>query len=381
MAFRFLHTADWHIGKSFGGFPAEKRALLGDARMSAIDRIADIARLSEIGHVLVAGDIFDSPRLADSVIRQVMHRLSQARDIKWIMLPGNHDPAIDRGIWDRVEELGRPPNVTPCKSADAISLEQDVVLFTAPVTSARTMQDPTSHFGERHTQDGSIRIGLAHGSVQQFGSGNEEEASVLIAADRAERDRLDYLALGDWHGQKTITSRTSYSGTPEPESFVDNEPGFVLSVSVDGPGAIPKVERRLTGQFSWSRKEYEFGALASPEALLDELHSIRDNGLRNLLRIKLAGELPLDDAVRLRGQLDALADVIFYMEANWENVDMTVSSADQDLFVDDRLAALAERLQAEHGNPVGADDNVRRRALQILARFAAASRDRSTYVD
>ena len=381
MAFRFLHTADWHIGKSFGGFPAEKRALLGDARLSVIERIVDVARSLDIAHVLVAGDVFDSPKLADSVIRQTMHRLGQAKDVTWYLLPGNHDPAVERGIWERVENLGRPPNVTICRTAELISIRQDVVLFTAPVTNARTMQDPTAHFGELMVQDGTIRIGLAHGSVQQFGSGNEEEASVLIAADRAEQDGLDYLALGDWHGQKTITDRTSYSGTPEPESFVDNQPGFVLSVTVDGAGAIPRVERRSTGLFSWSRMEFAFDGLATPATLLAGLHEIRDNGLRNLLRVKLAGDLSLEEGVGLRAQLDALGDVIFHMETNWDNVQLTVREADHDLFVDDRLSALAEKLQSEHHEPNDAEGRVRQRALQILARLAASSRGRQAHVD
>ena len=37
---RFLHTADWQLGKPFGRFEPEVRAALGEARFDAIDRIA-----------------------------------------------------------------------------------------------------------------------------------------------------------------------------------------------------------------------------------------------------------------------------------------------------------------------------------------------------
>ena len=44
--------------------------------------------------------------------------------------------------------------------------------------------------------------------------------------ERAERARLDYLALGDWHGTLEIAPRTWYAGTPEPDRFRANEPAM-----------------------------------------------------------------------------------------------------------------------------------------------------------
>ena len=44
MALTLLHTADWHIGKPFGGFEPDKAGVLGHARLTAIDRLADAAR-------------------------------------------------------------------------------------------------------------------------------------------------------------------------------------------------------------------------------------------------------------------------------------------------------------------------------------------------
>ncbi|MEM8974638.1 MAG: DNA repair exonuclease [Pseudomonadota bacterium] len=381
MTFRFLHTADWHIGKSFGGFSAEKRALLSDARMSMIERIANLAGRLDIEHVLVAGDVFDSPKLPDSILRQTMHRLGQFKNVHWHLLPGNHDPAGDRGIWDRVETLGRPSNVFVSSEPDVIALRPDVALLTAPIANARSMEDPTAHFGSMPVREGVIRIGLAHGSVQQFGRGNDEEASILIAADRAERDGLDYLALGDWHGQKKISDRTSYSGTPEPESFVDNEPGFVLSVAIERSGAAPLVEQHQIGLFSWSRLDYSFSSVAGPSSLLDALHDVRDNGLRTLSRVKLSGPLSLTDAVELRSRLDELADIAFHLDINWDNVELAVGSAEVELFADDRLSALAEKLGRDDQDLTDADARVRRRALQLLAGFAASSRVGPVHAD
>lgn len=381
MTFRFLHTADWHVGKSFGGFSADKRALLSDARLSMIEKIASLADRLDIEHVLVAGDVFDSPKLADSIIRQTMHRLGQFKNVHWHLLPGNHDPAGDRGIWDRVEALGRPSNVFVSIEPEVVALRPDVALLTAPISNARSMEDPTARFASMPVRQGSVRIGLAHGSVQQFGRGSDEEASILIAADRAERDGLDYLALGDWHGQKKISERTYYSGTPEPESFVDNEPGFVLSVTIEEGSAIPRVERHQIGQYTWSRLDYSFSGVATPVGLLDALQFVSDNGLRCLSRVKLSGPLSLNEAADLRSRLDALVDIAFSLDINWDNVELTVGSADGELFIDDGLSDLAKKLSHDDQDVADADARVRQRALQLLARFAASSRGGPIHAD
>ena len=56
MTFRFIHTADWQIGKPFDSLGAEVAPLLREARLAAIDRLAALARDEQIAHVLVAGE-------------------------------------------------------------------------------------------------------------------------------------------------------------------------------------------------------------------------------------------------------------------------------------------------------------------------------------
>ena len=70
MTFRLLHSADWHIGKVFGGFPSDIAALLREARLNAVTRLAEAARAHGAQHIVVAGDVFDSPGLPDRVLRK-----------------------------------------------------------------------------------------------------------------------------------------------------------------------------------------------------------------------------------------------------------------------------------------------------------------------
>src|ERR1700733_13091190 len=57
---KIIHTADWQLGKPFGRFDQHVRAALTDARFDAIDAIGQVAAQHNAGHVLVAGDVFDT---------------------------------------------------------------------------------------------------------------------------------------------------------------------------------------------------------------------------------------------------------------------------------------------------------------------------------
>lgn len=212
---RLIHTADWQLGKPFGRFPAEIRTALGEARFDAIDRIGALARERRAGHVVVAGDVFDSTGPADRDIVQAVTRMGKAPCTWWLM-PGNHDHARSDGLWARVRRAA-PANVRVVDTPEPVELEEGAWLLPAPLEHRRTRDDPTSAYDGMSTPDGAVRIGLAHGSIVDFGS--RGEADNMIPPDRAQRSGLDYLALGDWHGFLTIGDRTAYSGTPEIDRF------------------------------------------------------------------------------------------------------------------------------------------------------------------
>ena len=188
---------------------------LAAARFASIAKIADIARAQGAAHVLVAGDVFDSETLPKLTVRKALERLATEASITWLLLPGNHDPARLGGIWDRIQRLGVPANVVPLLTPEPYAVSQDAVILPAPLTSKNPGSDPTAWMDSCATPAGVARIGLAHGSIQGFGS--DGESAVLIARDRAVTANLTYLALGDWHGLKRISDSTWYSGPPEPD--------------------------------------------------------------------------------------------------------------------------------------------------------------------
>jgi hypothetical protein len=149
------------------------------------------------------------------------------------------------------------------------------------------------------TPNGALRIGLAHGSVQGFGS--DGEASNYISPTRAATAGLAYMALGDWHRQVKINDRVWYSGTPEPDSFKlpPNSPltlcngGSALLVEIAGPQATPVVRNLDTGQYRWHKVEKILTNDTQIELLDAEIRSLDTDLGKIVLDLRIAGTLSL----------------------------------------------------------------------------------------
>jgi exonuclease SbcD len=108
---RFLHTADWHLGRQI-----RNQSRL-DEFVAVVDEVVDIALAEQVDFVLVAGDIFDtfSPH-ADSerVLYEALARLCSG-GTRAVLLAGNHDhaPRMDAlaGVLEiaGIHSVGSPP--------------------------------------------------------------------------------------------------------------------------------------------------------------------------------------------------------------------------------------------------------------------------------
>ncbi len=292
---RFVHTSDLHLGKRFGTMPDGIRSRLVEARHEVIARISDVARSHDARHVLVAGDTFDTETPSDNVRVQALAAMGADPSLNWWIIPGNHDSLAAETLWERVEAEA-PPNVRLLSKPEPVDIAPRVFLLPTPLPHRFPGRDLTDWMPGAMTPEGALRIGLAHGRVQSF----HEDADTrdIIPPDRAVSARLDYLALGDWHGALPVDPRTQYSGTPERDRFKHNGPGSCLVVTLDG--GSPRVETVETGRFDWQDVELYLtpdadvgSALAAhvPQNAVsrrDMLLTLRTNGT---LRLPEKGEL------------------------------------------------------------------------------------------
>lgn len=297
---RFLHTADWQIGRQYSRFDAEDSAALAEARFKAVERLASLAVEEQVDAVLVAGDIFDAQTLTDRTLHRTFQALA-AFEGPWIMLPGNHDAALAESVWTRAARIGAIPDNVRLLNTPEIHLMNKIgaAILPAPLTQRQTYQDLSAWFDSADTPDGFLRIGLAHGSVEGQ-LPDAIDSPNPIASDRAASACLDYFALGDWHGLKQIGPRTWYSGTPEPERFKDNGAGQALLVEIDGPGASPRAEAKLISQHSWHQWRRTLTVASDLDELLAELDTLPAMSVIDLTldgQLDMAGQQRLEQAL------------------------------------------------------------------------------------
>jgi DNA repair exonuclease SbcCD nuclease subunit len=360
----FLHTADWQIGSKFGQFNPDEAALLGEARFETVERIAALAAQKQVQAVLVAGDVFDQQTVSDRVIRRLFAAMSGFAGA-WVMIPGNHDAALAESVWSRAAALGCiPPNVHVCVKPGIVALDGGAVL-AAPLTQRHTFEDVSAAFDDMQTADGLIRIGLAHGSVaERLPAGIA--ATNPIAADRCAQARLDYLALGDWHGVFRVDQRTWYSGTPETDRFTNNDSGMLLEVRIAASGAEPEVTPQRIGKYEWRRWDQQLAVASDVDLLAERLAAL---GARDVLLLQVEGSIDLDGYRRLEQAIEDAAARVRALRHDLSALRFLPTAAEL-AELGARGGYLAEavaRLRQQQEDPV--QRAVATEALLLLARF------------
>lgn len=370
MTFTFVHTADWQIGRPFRRFGERIGALLEDARLDVIDSIAAVARAAGARHVLVAGDVFDDERLERRIVWPAIDRMARAEGIVWHLLPGNHDPARPGGLWSRIVGYGLPANVRPELDAVAVDLGDGVALLSAPLKAKGSSADPTAWMDSAATPPGTLRIGLAHGSVRDF---SQSGTIGVIDPGRAGKANLAYLALGDWHGCRQINPATWYAGTPEPDRFGDESTGHVLVVRMANSQA-PQVERVRTGHYVWVEDTATLATAAELDTLATRLIARAPSPDRLIVRLALTGALTPVDHAAVEAWRERLEARVRHLELETRGLTVRAGGdALSELLHDPRLVTVAERLAAMAGDPANADRQTADRALLRLHALAHAA--------
>lgn len=367
--FRFIHTGDWHIGRVFSMFPDDMARNLAHARITVIDRVADAARAFGASDILVAGDTYDAPDLPDRELIAPLKRLAANKEFTWHIIPGNHDPLENGGVWARVLSSGLPPNVKLHTEAAPVEIASRVWLLPCPLgVSVSGSKDPTSWMTTAATPDGALRIGLAHGSTSDFGV---DDQGPVIAPLRADEASLSYLALGDWHGELRVADRAFYAGTPEPEQFKTNDAGFVRAVSLTGS----RMETRSipTARHRWLTLDVQ----SNPREALDDLIVLIDG---------LGSAAP--EAI-VRVQFNLVGDPAEFRDLNgrkseiesrvrhllWDETGLQLSTNDAslaELLNSRQLTEIATRL-AERAKGQSKDAEISGRALRLLLTYASGA--------
>jgi len=363
---RFVHTADWHLGRPYHSIREdERRFRLRQARLDAVSRIGDVAREKDARFILVAGDLFDSPTPPPEIVAAALGAIGEL-GIPVHVIPGNHDHGGPAGPWAS-DHFGREqPRLAPnlVVHAEGVPKEvEGVILLPAPLAVRHELEDPTlwireAAFGELPPD--LPRVVLAHGSTMEFtGTSDPDDllagAPNLIHLARLPMDELDYVALGDWHGTRQVGDKAWYSGTPEPDRFPrgpDYRAGQVLVVDVER-GGPPRVEAVATGEISWQLAALHVSGDEGMGDLLNQLEALAGTRTgRDLLRLTVEGRVGLASRTELDQRLGDLEARFLQLDVDTNGLHLQPT--------EEELASLSER----PGDPL-----VAQVAASLLARL------------
>ncbi|RKN12405.1 exonuclease SbcCD subunit D [Streptomyces radicis] len=256
---RFLHTSDWHLGRSL------HRVGLLDAQAAFLDHLIDTARSEAVDAVLVAGDVYDRavpPLAAVELFDDALHRLA-ALGVPTVMISGNHDSPRRLGVGaGLIGRAGIHLRTDPAACGTPVLLSDrhgDIAVYGLPYLEPTLVRDEFGVAGAGHAAvigaamdrvradlagrpKGTRAVTLAHAFVTG-GQGSDSERDITVggaaAVPVATFDGAHYAALGHLHGCQTLTDRVRYSGSPLAFSF--SEAAHRKStwlVDLDGAGAV-----------------------------------------------------------------------------------------------------------------------------------------------
>jgi DNA repair exonuclease SbcCD nuclease subunit len=272
---KVLHTADWHVGRSFGQFEADDAQKLARDRLSVIDRILGLADQYDVHAVLCAGDLFDSPNPDEPWWRGLAQSFGRRKT--WtrpvILLPGNHDPLTPDSVYSKNHAFRQalPAWVRVVDREDfQLELSHDAVVYATPCRSTAGDKDLALSLPSRGDGDTRVRIGLVHGSTFDI---EGHLTNFPISREAPQARGLDYLAIGDTHSFRQIpegaVAPIVYPSAPEPTSFKEQDAGYVALVWFKRHGTAPRIQRERVARWTWRdvtvRSMAELRALAAED--------------------------------------------------------------------------------------------------------------------
>lgn len=226
---RFLHTADWHIGKKLNGYD-----LLPDQRYIT-DQIIQLALTEAVDAVVIAGDLYDRsvPGVeAIQLFNQQIQRLNREAGLPVLAISGNHDSGQRLAVgtdWFATTDFYLHTELAQGLEPVVLGDTQFFLLpYFEPMAAQLYFDEEVKTISEamklvvqemkRRFQPGMKQVLVAHffaagssrsDSETQIEVGGLESVPVDLLGD------FDYVALGHLHYVNALKDqRVQYSGAP-----------------------------------------------------------------------------------------------------------------------------------------------------------------------
>ena len=268
---KFLHTSDWHVGKTLKG-----RNRL-DEQAGILREITRIAFEHDVDAVLIAGDIYENTAPTAEAQKLVVRTLLALakRNIEVVLIAGNHDhgatleaykplmgvagihvygqarPAAKGGVHRfRAKSTDEPVNIAvlPFLSQRYAVRAAEIIANTPSQNVGaydQLVRDVLANLTEEFTPE-AVNIVMAHltctGGV--FGGGERDAQSIMEYHVPAAvfPAQAHYVALGHLHRRQQISAAcpVHYSGSPYAVDFGEQNNTHVVCLVEAAPGTPAK---------------------------------------------------------------------------------------------------------------------------------------------
>jgi len=312
---RFIHTADWHLGRQLHG----KRLIEDQARL--LDRLVELARDVKPDAVVISGDVYDRSLPSTDAVQlldNVLSRLVMGLGIPVLAIAGNHDsPTRLQFASKMLQQRGLHLFGFPAASIKPVILEDEhgpvrfyAVPFAEPalVRESLATEEIHDHQAALDALLDGIRLSrprdgrsvlLAHAFVRGSSQSESERPLSVGGADLVDAAcfaGFDYVALGHLHRpQKAGPDHIRYAGSLFKYSFseVNDVKGVdLVEIGPDGKATVEHIQiqgirdvRRIEGLFSdlmdspasdGNSEDYLLICLNDTGAILDAMGRLRE---------------------------------------------------------------------------------------------------------
>ena len=342
---RFIHTSDWHLGKSLEG-----HSRLAEQEKFCKDFI-DLVNENDIDMVIIAGDIYDTsnpPAQAEKLFYKTVSELSQNGKRCVLIIAGNHDNperlsaasplAHEQGIII----LGMPNSYTQPYKYNGFEIvfseegvvelkikDESVVISTLPNPSEKRLnevlvkstddkdkqQTYTEKIGEifklttKRFKEDTINIAVSHLFVLG-GETTDSERPIelggsLIVNTKDLPQNAQYIALGHLHKPQKVSERLNayYSGSPLQYSKDERSYSKGANIVDIKAGEKPKINQIYFKNY----KPIEVFKCSGIEEALKICEENKDRDIWSYFEIKTEEVLAQSDIKKMK---DTLKDII-----------------------------------------------------------------------
>lgn len=297
---KIIHCADIHIGSAMNNLPLEKSRLRKREIIDTFFNLVKQAGSQNVCAVIIAGDFFDTGKIARSTRREILSFLGSFPNIDFLYLKGNHD---SKAVLED-DELPAPTNLHRFNSAGGWTYFNYDNVCIAGIDISK--QSGGGFYEQLRLDKNNFNIAVMHGDLQ------------TLNLDRLKGKHIDYLALGDIHMPDIQPKRLDfrgvygYSGCLEGRGFDElGERGFFM-LEVEN-GKLTRREFCSVAKRRYEEVEVDITGLDTHfkiDSIIREKTSLLDR--ENIVRVVLKGKRNADTQIEKTNLENKLIERFFH---------------------------------------------------------------------